>query len=496
MVRCLFFLFIIIMPSCFVANVTVYFNYATFFNPSSKPYLETYLTISGNTVKYTASKNGLYQASVNINWKITKGTEVVKSSNYNLLSPISADSSQKPSFIDNQRFALANGEYLLEFTVVDNAFPDRKTTHSEKITINYTREHKIYSSDIQVLESYHKTNTPSVISKNGYELIPYTINYYPKTQSTLKFYFESYNADSLLGKNGKFLYKYYIENSETQQLYGSWSSFQKQTAQKVNPLLTQFDISQLPTGNYNLVVELRDSVNVLHHQKKWFFQRQSDAIAKLETNTIEDKKIKTIEEFFGYYHSVDTLKQFIECLWPRSTTKEREWQQVQATNKDVAVMRNYCVDYWKKEAGDSLDPLKIWQTYYQSVLEANALMKCGKQKGYYTDRGRVYLQYGKPNQRNQVNSEPNTYPYEIWQYYRLYDKATNTFFTNKKFVFVNAGIADNCYTLIHSDVRGEIKNDRWRFKLVKRSQQSGNFDVTDPAKTYGTNIDDNFNNPR
>lgn len=496
MIRFLFFLLATSVFSSLTASVTVYFNYATFFNPSTKPYLETYLTISGNTVKYTPSKKGSYQASVNITWKISKGLDVVKSSNYNLLSPTSTDTLQKPSFIDNQRFALANGEYLLEFTIIDNAFPEKKTTHSEKISINYHQDKKIQSSDIQILESYQKTNTPSTISKNGYELIPYTINYYPKNQSALKFYFEAYNTDSVLGRGAKFLYNYYIQNSETQKLYGSLAGFQKQTAQKVNPILTQFDITPLPTGNYNLVIEVRDSVNVLQHQKKWFFQRQSDAIDKTETVVVEEQKIKTIEEFFGYYQSADTLKQFIECLWPRSTTLEREWQQTQTTNKDVAVMRNYCVDYWKKEAGDSLDPLKTWLIYYQQVLEANAMMKCGKQKGYYTDRGRVYLQYGKPNQRNQVNSESNTYPYEIWQYYRLYDKTTGSFFTNKKFIFVNFAIADNCYQLIHSDLRGEIKDDRWKLKLVKRSQQSNNFDNTEPFKTIGSNIDDNINNPR
>jgi GWxTD domain-containing protein len=493
-----FFIAFICLASSLLANVTVYFNYAVFSSPTAKPYLETYLTISGNTVKYSPV-NGGNQASVNISWRILKGTdatkEIVKTSSYNLLSPKVSDSLQMPSFIDNQRFSLPNGQYTLEFTIIDNAFPDKKTTHSEKITIDFKRDKKIYSSDIQILESFTKTNSPSTLSKNGYDLIPYTINYYPKTQHSLKFYYETYNADSLLGKASKFIYIYYIENSETSVRQNSFSGFQKQTSQKVNPLLNQFDITQLPTGNYNLVIEVKDSLNNLQSQKKWFFQRQSDAVDHTLTDKA-DNNLKTIEEFFNLFQSKDTLKQFIECLWPRSTTKEREWQQVQIVKKDPNLMRSYCVDYWKKEAGDSLDPLKIWITYYKSVLETNALMKCGKQKGYYTDRGRVYLQYGKPNQRSQVNSEPNTYPYEIWQYYRIYDKATGRFFTNKKFIFVNFAISDNCYQLIHSDVRGEVYDERWRFRLTTRSQQSSNIDDTQPANTYGGNVDDNFNNPR
>lgn len=475
------------------ANVTVYFNYNIFNTPSAKPYLETSLTISGSSVRFVPVAGGR-QASVNIAWRILKNGEVVKSSAYNLMSPMVTDTLQYPSFIDNQRFALPNGTYQLELTVFDNALPDQKTNHQQKIVIDLPRDARIRSSEIQALESYARAGTQGPLTKNGYDLVPYNINYYPKAQNALRFYFEAYNIDSVLGKQAKFLYSYYVENSENLRRVPSLNSHQKQSAQRLNALLAQFDIRSLPSGNYNLVVEVRDSANKVQAQKKWFFQRQSDAPQL--PDEFADKSIRSIEDFFNSFQSADTIRQFVECLWPRSTSREREWQQTQIATKDPNLMRSYAVEYWKKEAGDSLNPLKIWLDYYKNVQEANALLKCGKQKGYYTDRGRVYLQYGKPDQRNQVNSEPNTYPYEIWQYYRVYDKATGRFFTNKKFVFVNEAIADNCYKLIHSDVRGEIYDERWRFKLVNRSQQSLNLDDTKPVNTYGTNVDENFNNPR
>ena len=118
MIRFLFIL-LVCLSSSLIANVTVYFSYAVFSSPTAKPYLETYLTLSGNTVKYMPV-NGGYQASANISWKILKGIEVIKTSSYNLLSPKVSDTLQMPSFIDNQRFSLANGQYILEFTIIDN----------------------------------------------------------------------------------------------------------------------------------------------------------------------------------------------------------------------------------------------------------------------------------------------------------------------------------------------------------------------------------------
>ncbi len=473
-----------------VSNVTVYFNYGVFNSVNSKSFLETYMTISGNSVKYLPKALGL-QASVTISWKISKGTEVVKKLSYNLLSPKSTDSLNLPSFIDSQRFFLPNGDYTVEFEIIDNAFPEQKTTHTEKIKILFNRDKRIDASDIQILESFTKSTISNNFTKSGYELVPYTINYFPNNKNTLKFYFESYNADTLLGNNSKFVYTYYVENSETLSKLNKLTGFQKQKANKVNPLLAQFDISTLPTGNYNLVIELRDSTNTIHCEKKWFFQRQS-----LASQISEKDMTNTIDAFFHGFNSTDSLKEFIECLWPISKTTERTWQQVQIDNKNATNMQNYLIEFWKNEARDSLDPFVLWRDYYKEVLVTKAMMKCGKQKGYYTDRGRVYLQYGKPDQRNQVSSSANVYPYEIWQYYRLYDKATKHFFTNKKFVFVNFAIADECYELIFSEVRGEKNDPNWKYRLVKRTQKPGNIDDNKPAETYGNNFDDNFLNPK
>lgn len=487
----LFFTAILFFNTVF-SNITVYFNYGVFNTNNNKPYLETYLTVSGNSVKFLPASGG-YQANVNISWKIWKGKDMVTEAKYNLMSPIASDTLNLPSFIDNHRFPIENGQYVLELVVTDNSNPLQKSSYTEKINVLLNRDKKVYTSDIQILESFSKSTTQSTLTKNGYDLIPYNINYFPKNQNALKFYIETYNLDTLIGKGTKFVYTYYVENSENLQKQMGFSGFQKQNASKVNPLLAQFDISQLPSGNYNLVIETRDSLSTVQSQKKWFFQRKSDAKVQVEyTNSV----YKTVEEFFNSVQGTDSLKQFIECLWPISSYKDREWQGIQTKKKDPSLMRGYLVDYWKTQAADTVDALQLWYTYYKQVLEANALLKCGKQKGYYTDRGRVYLQYGKPDQRNQVNSEPETYPYEIWQYYRIYDKVTKRFFTNKKFVFVNFAIADDCYKLIHSDVKGEVYDERWKLRLVSRSQQNTNLDATKPNSYYGNNIDENFNNPR
>ncbi|MCL2512198.1 MAG: GWxTD domain-containing protein, partial [Bacteroidales bacterium] len=99
-------------------------------------------------------------------------------------------------------------------------------------------------------------------------------------------------------------------------------------------------------------------------------------------------------------------------------------------------------------------------------------------KGYQTDRGRVYLQYGPPtivvdrsfdtgNSGFTSNLEDDSYqdgglvPYQIWRYDILGAQRVRTF------VFANKHIAAQSYDLIHSDAQGENYNPQWQTELSR-----------------------------
>ena len=135
-------------------------------------------------------------------------------------------------------------------------------------------------------------------------------------------------------------------------------------------------------------------------------------------------------------------------------------------------------------------PEKKWLDYNEQVKIANKEFGSGRIKGYLTDRGRVFLQYGPPNYRNPYLNEPNAYPYEIWEYLKLNSQ------NNRKFVFYNADLVSNNFKLLHSDVIGEKYDNRWQMVLTKRVEQGPDLDKEKATPGYGSQMDDNFNNPR
>lgn len=487
-------LFAVFLSIPATGQVIAYFNIGAFNTPSNQPYIETYVTVLGNSLQ-PKKTDGKFQNSINIEVKILKDSIIIKANKYNLLGPSYSDSLNSPAFIDNQRYSLANGIYTLQMTLIDKNETAKKPTQIKQNFLVSFNQTQIQSSSIEVLESFKKTTIPTSISKSGYDLIPYNINYFPETSKELSFYFETYNTDTVLGKNKPFVYQYYLENSDNLVKLNSYGDFKKQTTNIVNPLLAKMNISNLGSGNYNLVIELKDENNITHIQKKYFFQRLNKAVDIVALYKFNEKK--TINEYFGACNNIDTLKMYVECLWPIANGLDKERIINQSVKKDPTLMKNYAIDFWQRRAADTVNPLKMWAEYYKSVQEVMVLFKCGKQKGYYSERGRVYLQYGKPSQRSMQNTEENTFPYEIWQYYTLYDNATGHSFTNRKFVFVNKNIGDDCHILIHSDMRGELYNDRWQFEVTRRNNNGiANPDNTTPAGVENNHFNEIYNNPR
>ena len=476
------------------AQLGAYLGYASFNTPNNDPYLETYLTFSGK--HFTRKRvNGQFQSSVNIGLRIMKDSLLVKALKYNLKGPAHSDTANSPAFIDCQRFALKNSNYRLIIDIHDNYNPQaKKESISSDFNIDFA-DTAIDISSIELVESYSKSTNPGILSKSGMDLVPYGVKYFPDDKTELIFYAEAYHTDKILGTNKMFIFSYYLEPTDPNAPFNQVAAFKKTISAAVTPLLAKLNLTGLRAGTYRLVLELKDENNQIRAQRSMFIQRQS----KKETMALMAANKRQIElnNYFGSCNNSDTLKMFVECLWPIANGVDKERIINQAIKKDNLAMKNFVIDFWTRRAADTTNALKLWSSYYQQVQQVMALFKCGKMPGYYTDRGRAYLQYGAPNQRSQQPNEPNTFPYEIWQYYKITDQVNGQSYSNRKFVFVSKNLADDCYQLVHSDMRGEINNPRWQYEVTRRNSNGlADPDNTTPGGTETNHFNEIYNNPR
>lgn len=468
-------------------NLKARFAYATFYTPEKGPYIETYLLVSGNTVNYSPVNNGKTQAAIEVTI-IFKQTESIKYfDKYNLLSPEQqlADSAINFNFLDQQRISLPNGTYQMELSIRDKGSDAKPYIMTQSIKLEYY-PNIISISDIELLDNYTKATDPNdVLNRNGYKLIPLVDNFYHEEIESLRFYTEVYNTTEVLN-NDSYLLTYHIESYEGKQIIESFKRFSKQQSKPVNVLLAEYDISKLPSGNYNLVIEIRNRNNDLLATKETFFQR-SKLERVSESGYVDFKTLDISQTFVAGITNKDSLTDYIKCLRPISGNSEKSFADNQLSIADSKMMQQFFYDFWQRKNPEN--PYIGWINYKAQVDKVNENYSQSRTKGYDTDQGRVYLQYGPPNSISRNYNEPNTYPYEIWHYYTLPDQ------TNKKFVFYNPDLVSKSFTLLYSDARGEINDPQWQMRLYKRTVQNTDFDQEKAKQGFGQHSNEQFTNP-
>lgn len=443
-----------------------YLSYSTFMSPQSESYFETYLTVIGQSIIYKKNSNGKFQGIVEVHLLFKQNDSIKSFQKYNLHSQEVDDTiKSRLNFIDVQRFALPNGTYDFELQISDKNNNTAPFKWKETVTIDYSSK-KIIVSDIELLESYSKSTKESMLTKNGYDLVPYVSEFYPENFNRLAFYCEIYNTKTSLVKDEKFVISYFIQSAEGKNTMSDFAGFSTQKANSVNILLSSFQINSLPSGNYYLVVEVKDKNNSLLASKKRFFQRKNP-VAKIKVEDLSS--LNVTNSFAGQITNKDTLLDYIKSLRPIATTSEKSFIDDNALTSEITLLQQFFYNFW--DTRSSKQPEQEWLRYKADVVKVNATFSSHPLKGYDTDRGRVYLQYGPPDNRSvneyggsnltNIGNEQGAVvlntpgSYEVWQYFKLQNQ------TNRRFVFVNSDFASNNYKLIHSDARGEFYNSNF-----------------------------------
>jgi len=467
-------------------NLQAYLNYTVFNVPGQNPYIETYLSVEGSSVKYQLNENGKYQGSIEVTFIFRQGEEIKEFDKYRLFSPEIGDTSVIDfSFIDQQRYFIPQGDYEMDISIADMHTGKAPYSATQPVSIAFP-EKEVCFSGVQFVKSFSPSLEDNILTKGRYDLIPMVYNFYPESFSTLIYYTEIYNSAQKLGEGEKFLITSKINSFETGKTLKDFVSYRKADAHQVVPVLNQYDISSLPSGNYTLIIEARDKENVIIAKNEIFFQRSNPSMQY----QLEDlAAIDVNATFANRFNSSDTLQEYLNCLDPIATELEKTFIYKQSPNTDMKTRQQFFYNFWL--ARDPENPEKAWWDYYEQVLIVNKAYKTQISKGYETDRGRVYLKYGPPNIISESYNEPSSYPYEIWHYYELSDNQRN-----KRFVFYTHDMITNNFKLLHSDAIGEISNYKWQVFLNNRWYDPYNVDVEQAPDIYGGKADDYYRNPR
>lgn len=468
-------------------KLKAFFDYNQFYSPVDKSFIETYISVDGSSVNWKKTDIHSKQAQVMVTILFYKDSNIVSYSKENLYSPeLNDTANQRIHFMQVKRFPLDTGNYKMIIRMNDLNDTLKDALVYIPISVEFNNS-KIEISGLEAIDSYQKSETPGVLTKGNLHLVPYIYTLYPASINTITFYAEVYNSLKYFGSAEEpLLFTYNIRNHENDQIIQNYNKYERRKAAEVLPCLIKFDISNLPTGSFDLVFEVRDKLNNVLSTKSYFFQRENSAI-KLDFNDLVN--VSVASSFIEPISNIDSLREFVRCLAPISSGIEKEFAERLAFEGDMKHLQQYILNFWQSR--NSISPEKSFNDYLIEVAKVQNEFGGKYTKGYRTDRGRVYLQYGPPNSITKSYNEAGALPYEIWHYYNLRNQ------TNRKFVFYNPDLSIKHFELLHSDALGEVNNYQWRLYLRSHHPSFNSIDDTgENDDIWGNKYNEYYQNPR
>jgi len=472
----------LVFSSLSFAIPQAFFNYKIFYTPDQKPYIVTSLQFSGGTYKYRSTGEGL-QANVEITQIFRSGDSIVFFDKYLLSSPLMLDSIVE-DFYDVQRYAMAPGVYNYELVIKD-MISGESVSGDQSVSVTAYDSKEVFISDVDFIEDAYKSEAQNNFVKNGFFMLPYLTNYFPPDVNKVAFYFEVYNAKTYLGDAQPYMLTYTITDFISGQTVEGIFKVQRQQAQVVTPVIGFLPIESLPSGEYDLQINLIDKNSDTLLSKSVYFQRRNN-VAEVSLTSLADVQI---DKSFQTQIPRDSIPYFLGSLMPISPGYEYETIRHMLKGTDTTLMAKYFYQYWSITS--PILPYEAWLKYRAQVYYCERNFGTQIKTGYETDRGRIYLKYGAPDAVIDRPNEPSAYPYQIWQYYRIGQRS------NIRFVFYNPDLVTNDYPLLHSEMQGELQNYRWEHDLHKRNSPFSDIDNGNDGNRlhYGGNSGVYYINP-
>lgn len=361
--------------------IGLFLDYAQFRQGTGERYLEVYYQVPHNQFQFR-EKAGRYQAKFDV------AVAVYDADQYQLIGDVwqqqfSVDTIEETRLLS--RYYLGQVSLTIPpqatafmFTLEDHQ-SNRKVSVTQPLSPLDTSEIEI--SDILFASMIEPVNEGSTeFIRGDLRVTPNPTRAYGEFYSDLFFYYELYTPQDLT--NYQTLCQIYNDHGDT-------------TLQKVIPIdahstgqYGKLDLLQHPQGEYILEVMVLNPNGTISAQKRAKFSiRRSLFTQDYEVTLAQLSYIATMEEY----------------NWLKSLPPE---QRVRGL-----------LEFWKRRDPTPNTPTnEALSLFYQRVKYANEQFSFATREGWETDRGRIFIKYGPPDQIIDRPIELDRRPYIIWSY--------------------------------------------------------------------------------
>jgi GWxTD domain-containing protein len=300
----------------------------------------------------------------------------------------------------------------------------------------------LVASDLELCSTIRESsNKDDLFYKNSFEVVPNpTILFGTANHPVIFHYFELYDIDP----NQEYILKTLILDGSGKPIQENVKKRRYKAKNSVEIGTTS--VAKLVSGRYRLqVLVLSQSSEPMTRVEKTFYVYNPQVAAPV----VSDAKL--VEAELGGLTSDELAEEFRMAQYHATQDEINMFARITS----VEGRREFLSSFWAEVTKGRAGRAGITRVdYLERVRKANERFRAFGRPGWQTDRGRVLIIYGDPNDTERHPSTTEVArPYELWHYFDIESGVA--------FVFVDrTGFGD--YTLVHSTKRGELWDDQWQ----------------------------------
>ncbi|MEL6590963.1 MAG: GWxTD domain-containing protein [Bacteroidota bacterium] len=454
---------------------------------SDTPSAMIYLALDGSSVGYELREDETYHPNTKgtLDLYRLKGEDTMKVYHANVVFDFNgtglADTtleSKRTTLLNDVELRFLPGKYLAVAQLQDMTKAESEASSIfREFEIKRLPKNEFGFSDLKWVS---RKESPKGRGFGRKDFLPLVTNDYFLNQDTMRFYLEFYHTDLLM--EDRFFIRSVIYQGD-QRIWTTETTEERKVARSFNAYVESMYIAKLRSNTYYLQVELlAPNLKTVKTYRKKFYVYNSRLDAEYEATV--NASAPEIEIFNRYQEQ--ELDYYIATLMYKATEQEKNFARILETYDQK---KNFLYSFFAKRNDNR--PQKViaqWKGHLLALDYVNENFDSSLRDGWQTDRGRVFLQYGIPNDIERFPGESTTVPYEIWRYNRVGAQ------TNIVFIFFDPDLALNEYPLLHSNKYGEINNPRWQSMLVGKGRVPSELDYERTNSGFPNsklNLDDN-----
>jgi GWxTD domain-containing protein len=213
----------------------------------------------------------------------------------------------------------------------------------------------------------------------------------------------------------------------------------------------QLDLAGLPPGSYDMVAALQLGGKTVERAAGFTMAGLDET---LEKDVVRREAAKVTDE--GYFEAMNQ-EELELAKEPLVIVAESGELSKWSNELSLRAKRRFLVDFWKRRDPTKDTPVnEARQAFYEGVAYAEKHFgEKGRVSapGWRTDRGRIYVKYGEPEEQLDRVQAGRAVPYQVWRYRRGRDRY---------YVFADRSNGIGIYQLVHSNDVKEIGVPNWR----------------------------------